>query len=117
MTTLNSYTEEQFNKLPRWAQTEIGVLKGKNEHLNKKLEQFNGQGETNTYIVEGMSKRPLPNNSIIGFVVGEEKFNNVSAFVRKDGTLDINANSRGGETLVILPRASNSFYLSFIKQS
>lgn len=110
------YTEEQFSKLPKWAQSEINRLKNNNKGLTEKLEQFNGQGETNTYLVDGMDKKPLPKNSHIDFMMGERNLNRVSVYVRSNGMVDINADSRLGHDVVILPRAANSFYISFIER-
>jgi hypothetical protein len=102
------YTTEQFEKLPKWAQNEIKVLAMNLESTNRRLAEFEGQSETNTFISHGLSKQPLPNNAHIEFHTANSK---VSVYIREEGVIDINTTSN--KTTVILPRASNSFYISF----
>ena len=95
-----NYTKEQLEKLPKWAQSEIKRL----------------QGLTNTHLVEGLDKKPLMNNAQIEFATGHNKMNKVTVYVRSNGMIDVNSDSRLGQELVILPRAANSFYLTFIER-
>jgi hypothetical protein len=110
------YTKEQLEKLPKWAKSEIKRLQGLTQTLNQRLSEFNGKAETNTYLVEGLNKMPLMNNAQIEFATGKNQLNKVTVYVRSNGLIDINSDSRLGEELVILPRAANSFYLSFINR-
>jgi hypothetical protein len=109
-----NYTKEQLEKLPKWAQSEINRLERLTKTLNQRLAEFNGEAETNTHLLDGLDRLPLMNNAIIEFSIGDNKLNRVVVYIRKDGVIDINSDSRLGEQLVILPRASNSFYLTFI---
>ena len=106
--------QEQFEKLPKWAQSEIKRLQTLTQRLSEKLSEFNGESETNTYLVENFEKKPLTNNAQIEFSIGHNKMNKVTVYVRSDGMIDVNAYSSLGQDLAILPRSSNSFYLTFI---
>jgi len=107
------YTPEQLNKLPKWAQEEIKVLEMRVSELTKKIDEYKGKEETNTYIRDGLSKIPLPNNSSVEFQVGKGKQNKVVVYVNRDGFVDVNTDSRIGQTTVIMPRAANSFFVTF----
>ena len=103
-------TNEQFFKLPKWAKLEITSLRNNIEYLKKQAAQLNGSEQTNTFIREGIDRKPLPKNSCIEFNTGNNK---VHVYIRNDGTIDVNTS--GSDTTVILPRATNSFYISFVK--
>ena len=45
------YTKEQFEKLPKWAQSEINRLKNENKSIKEKNNQIEGNSETNTFLV------------------------------------------------------------------
>lgn len=109
-----NYTKEKFDRLPKWAQDEIRRLENKNEHLFKVLDEINGDTQTNTFLNEGLSERPLPKNSCVDFKIGENNINTVSVYIKKNGTIDINASSKKAQQLVIIPNAANSFYLKFV---
>lgn len=111
-----NYTNEQFEKLPKWARYEINRLERLTKNLNEKLSEFNGESKTNTYLVDGLEKTPLTNNAQIEFTTGQNNMNRVSVYVRQDGKIDLNADSHLGHDLVIMPRAANSFYLTFIER-
>lgn len=110
------YTNEQFDKLPKWAQREIRSLEEQRKSLQQRLMQFEGKSETNTYIREGLDRIPIQNNAQVEFKTGDKQANTVSVYVRKDGDIDINSDSRLGQTMVIMPRAANSFYITFIEK-
>lgn len=109
-------TKEQLEKLPKWAQNEIKSLEMYKKSLEQRIMQFGGEAETNTYIIEGLNKMPIQNNAQVEFQTGDRKVNRVSVYVRKDGNIDINSDSRLGHTMVIMPRAANSFYITFIER-
>lgn len=111
------YTQEQFDKLPKWAQSELKQSENSVKYLQSKLEVYEGKIETNTVIREGLSKSYLPKNTVVEFHTGKNNLNSVSVYVRQDGSIDINTDSRLGETMVILPRAANSFYINFFDGS
>lgn len=112
-----NYTKEQLEKLPKWAQSEINSLEMYKKSLEQRIKQFEGEAETNTYIREGLDRMPIQNNAQIEFQTGDRKLNTVSVYVRKDGDIDINSDSRLGHTMVIMPRAANAFYITFIDSS
>ena len=78
------------------------------------LSKIYEQSETNVHLIKGLSKEPLPNNACVEFSTGMNNKNKITVYVREDGIVDVNTNSRIGQDLIILPRAANSFYLSFI---
>ena len=107
-------TQEQLDRLPKWAQLEIKRLEVYTKTLEQKLLEFNGLIETNTRISEGLDYRPLPNNSCVEFKTGINQNNSVRVYVNRDGVVDVNTDSRMGKTMVIMPRAANSFYITFV---
>ncbi len=111
---------QDINKLPKWAQMEMKRLQNEVEFLKSKLNQVMGTDtnstDTNTFLVDGLSKKPLPKNSVIDFNVGDNLQNKISVYIRRDGFIDVNADARDGSTFVILPRAANSFYLKFVPE-
>ena len=111
---MKHYTQDQFDKLPKWAQQEIKTLEMRQLEIENKLSQYSGEQETNTYIQEGLSKTPLPINSNVEFRVGRDGANKATVYVRSDGLIDVNTDSRLGHTMLILPRAANSFYIAFV---
>lgn len=108
-------TEEQINKLPKWAQIEVKSLQFQNLYLIEKLKEINSESDTNTFIRDGLDKRPLQRNAQVEFRTGDRDANSVTVYRRSDGLIDVNTDSRLGHTMVIIPRASNSFYINFIK--
>lgn len=108
-----NYTEEQFDKLPKWAKSEIKRLEVYTKTLSQRINEFSGKAETNTFLREGLGEMPLQNNANIEFRTGKNNMNKVSVYVRQDGNIDINAYSHLGQDMFIMPRASNSFYITF----
>lgn len=109
-----NYTQEQLNKLPKWAKQEIERLTSANKSLESKMAQLNGTEDTNTFICEGMDKSPLPMNASIQFFLGEKQKNKIDVYIRKDGTLDIHGDSPVKQELVVMPRSANSMQLYFV---
>lgn len=109
-----NYTQEQFDKLPKWAQSELNQLNNSVKILKSKLDVFEGKVETNTSIRDGLNRSFLPNNTVVDFKTGKNLLNTVSVYVRSNGQIDINTDSRLSEDMVILPRAANSFYVAFV---
>ena len=108
---MKNYTEQQYNKLPKWAQAELMRLESNINYLNNKLSYVEGDTETNTFVSEGLENKPLPLDSHVTFKCGR---NSVSVYVRDDNTIDINSNNIG-DTMYIKPRASNAFWVEFKK--
>lgn len=105
---------KKLKKLPQWAQIEIARLQSTNEGLRQQIAEFTGKSETNTYLSQGLEQVPLPKNSVVDFVIGEHQEHKVSVRINSIGVVDINADSRTLEMPVIMPRASNSFYIKFV---
>jgi len=108
-----AYTEEQLLKLPKWAQQEIKTLEQNLASANKTIAMYDGTEETNTYINNFLSVKPLPKNASIEFKIGERQENTVRVRVVDNKTIDVNTDSRTGGTLSIKPRATNSFHIQF----
>jgi len=108
------YTKEQFEKLPKWAQTHINSLTSDLKSAQNVISQYNGEQETNTYISDLMDKKPLPKDSCIQFKVGENQRENVSVRIDRYGDIDVNTDSRSGKTMTIIPRAANAFVIKFV---
>lgn len=104
-------TTDQLNKLPKWAQTEIKVLRSDNQSLKIKLNEMFGEAETNTYIEDLLDKKPLIKDASISFSITG---GTVRCRVDRFGNLDINSDSRVGKSFSILPNASNSITIKFI---
>lgn len=112
-----SYTKEKFEKLPKWAQSEIKELKSIIEEQERRLSEFHGVSESNTYLVDGLSlsSKPLPNNARIKFYTGKDKLNYVEVYVNNQGVVAINCESRRKE-MVLFPHAANCFHLTFVER-
>ncbi len=59
-----NYTQQQFDRLPKWAQQEINVLNMRLRERDHLLQQYDGQVPTRTSIDRGMDIHPLPDDSI-----------------------------------------------------
>jgi hypothetical protein len=106
---------ENIEKLPKWAQKKIQTLEALTKSLEQRVMQIKGEVETNTYMRDGLNKIPIQKNAQIIFYVGEKQQNSVSVYIREDNIIDLNSNSGFGETMVLIPRAANSFYIKFVK--
>ena len=98
-------TEQQFNKLPKFAQSEIRGLRSDLEVADKKIGEIFGGEETNTLIWNNMDIRPLPNNSSIRFKLQNRNYIDI-------GVVDNILRIYGNRGVSILPRAANSIYLT-----
>lgn len=99
--------KQKLEKLPKWAQSEIIVLGNKVRRLNNELQQFQGKQETNTFILQGLDKTPLPNNSDIEFSIGAGYHNKLQCKLN-NGILEIFADS-----LQVLPKLTNHIHIKF----
>lgn len=106
---------EQIEKLPQWAQKKIRSLESSIEDLEQRLSEYQGNAETNTYINQGLDRKPIENNAQIEFLTGDKKQNKTRVYINRDGFIDVNTDSPC--TTVIMPRAANSFYITFIKRT
>jgi len=97
-------TNEQFLKLPRWAQNEINKLRNDLERAERHAKQISGESATNTHMLVLLDKKPLPSNSNIEFTLPDGR---VTA--RVDGEKLYVTVPYG--RLNIQPTASNGFYI------
>ena len=107
-----NYTKEQFEKLPKWAQSEITRLEANLKHFKEKAAQVSGESETNTHIVSGLDDTPLPKNSRVKFTNDK---GSATIHLESDGTIDVHANSKYGHRLAIFPNVSNGISITFVK--
>ena len=68
-----------------------------------RLEAFLGKHETDTYIIEGMSNRPLPKGSMIRFEIDKTTSQKLDCWLDRGG-LYVN----GSRRFLITPEASNA---------
>jgi hypothetical protein len=109
-----NYTQEQFDKLPKWAQSEINKLKNYTQSLEQRIMQETGEAETNTYLRVFLEKHPMAKGSQVEFNLND---NNGSVEVRVDRSgefIILYADSRRGKDMVIKPRSGNMFHIRFI---
>jgi hypothetical protein len=106
------YTEEQFSRLPKWAQNRIKSLEQTVSDLEKRIAQYDGTEETNTYYVDLLEERPLPKNAPVKFA--SSYHSSVCVYISNDGHINVNGDSISGKTMVIMPRTANAFYIDFI---
>jgi hypothetical protein len=104
-------TQEQFDRLPKNVQQELKSLYEKVNSLENHVNEINGQKDTNVFLLEGLSKRPLPKDSHIELF--DDNQNSISVCLREEG-IYLNAHSPLGLALSILPRACNAFLIRFI---
>jgi hypothetical protein len=109
-----NYTQEQFDRLPKWAQSEINKLKNYTQSLEQRISQETGESETNTHLLVMREKYPMAKNSQIEFTLND---NNGSVEVRVDRSgeyIILQGDSRRGKDMVIQPRSGNMFHIRFI---
>jgi hypothetical protein len=102
--------ENDYSKLPKWAQSEIDVLKKNIEHYKEQFRQMS-EKDTNTFMTRGLRDNDvgLPRDSSIRFVFGLRK----EIDVRID--MDNNLYVSGLDTLQIIPWASNVVKIRILK--
>jgi len=105
----------KIENLPKWAQDHIGVL---NTRLNEARAELNrlGEGQPTKVIVDpyaemrmaGAKPLYLTENSLVRFIVGEGREQYIDVSLDKQGA---GVSVRGGTTVTVTPRASNSVTL------
>lgn len=103
-------TEEEINKLPKWAQREVNTLQMNLRDALAELERMRSNPESNTFVGHPVTKdvQYLKNHAQVTFMLPTGK---ITVYVSREGFVDVNANS--GETFSITPRASNACELRF----
>ena len=78
-------TNEQFFKLPRYAQNEINRLRNNVDYFEEKLNQLKGKEKTNVFFSEGgAGERPLPRRSRVTFKLGEHWNEKVDVYMNEE---------------------------------
>jgi hypothetical protein len=109
--------EEKIAKLPKWAQEHITSLTTSKERadlaLQRRLDELSGEEKSNVILLSTNREKdiPLPNHSIIRFVIGDDKGNksNVDCHVNKK-ELRVYITTQGA--MLIKPQANNSAYIT-----
>ena len=99
-------------KLPLWAKQEMKNLRSDLEHMQTMLDQFRGEVDTDTFLIDGMKRIPLPKTCGVEFVFGPEYWNTIRCYIGDNGKsgdkwLDVS----GGDCIKIEPRASNVIHV------
>lgn len=99
------------SKLPVWAQDKINELRYEVDKLERQLEIAQGAstgGETNVYIMEGVSdKIYLPEHTQVDFQLGDNYRTAVSVGIITDAAGRSHLRINGNSGISIIPRASN----------
>lgn len=93
---------KKFERLPKWAKSEIIRLERDNSSLKDELKQFEGKEKTNVFYVDGLDYKPLRKNAQIRFMINDRDHFDVridedSLYISSYGCVKV------------LPRASNCF--------
>lgn len=108
-----NYTQEQFDKLPKWAQSEIRRLQSDADYLDRRLKEFSGEASTNTFILDMLDKMPIQKNANVQFRTGENMQNRIEVRIKGENEIYVNADSGVGHKMAIAPDASNAFTIRF----
>ena len=106
-------SQADLTRLPKWAQSHIEVLRMRLDEANKRNDALSGQLPTNTFWRSGYGFSPLPDGSLVRFVLGPSASSPIEncIYARIEGDkLYVNASGK----LVILPEAVNSARLTTI---
>lgn len=105
-------TDPREARLPKWAQEELRSLRRELDSTQRKLKEAHGDiPDTDTYLLDygSLTDWPLPRGARVAFHLtppglGRKVRQAIQAYV-SDGALHI----QGDTSLVVYPRASNSF--------
>ena len=114
-TLTDTEQQKRFERLPKWAQDEIGRLKDRVRHLTAHIADLNGRYEhTDTFIDhhgDEARRFNLPRQSRVTFAMGLEHWNAIDVHLdayRGDRFLQV----RGRDSrLVITPESGNTIVL------
>jgi hypothetical protein len=102
------YTPEQFDRLPKWAQSLIGVLQMDNTSLRRKLGGVEGEKSTIQWSHDHMAWYNLPEGSVLR--VHQDAHSYLMVYVEEDsGRQELRVN--GSDTITVSPRAANAIYV------
>ena len=107
------YKPEQFEKLPKWAQTEISVLEMRVRELNETIQQLSSDSNTKVVAQIGSEhKLYLPNNTHVKFFVGSGPFDYIEIGLRvnRDESKNVYVNTGHG-MIAVLPTSGNAVYI------
>lgn len=100
-------------RLPKWAQDELRTLRRELGSARRKVEELKGNvPDTDTYLLDygSLDDFPLPKGARVAFHLTPPGYERkvrqaVQCYIASDGALHI----QGDSSLIIYPRASNSF--------
>jgi hypothetical protein len=101
---MSRYKQEQFDRLPKWAQQEIQCLTRDLRYVSAQLVKTHA-GDTDVFIRDGLDLKPLPPGSDIIFKRGGIEF---GVRLRDDNALDVRSHR---DCVAVRPQASNSIYV------
>lgn len=114
-------TQEQLDKLPKWAVSYIHQLKSEVNRLKDivDIKTESHVDESNVHVIRLMEKIPLPNNTIVEFELGMKKPSGgytekvVVQHNRQLDSIRIHTDSSILKKMAISPIASNTFDIVF----
>ena len=114
LTEIKIMTEEQINKLPKWAQSDFRALTIRLNEVNAELKRINENTPSNTQIQTFGDEAPkyLKNGEGITFTIENGE---VNCRVKGD-CLEVRGNSLSSEhEMAIRPRVSNVIRIKFVE--
>lgn len=105
------FTQEEINKLPKWAQNRLNNIEKDIQYWKDKAMEVSGEKETNVYIdhYPPNQTQNLPADSRITFKLEDGEIN----IQHKDNSLEIHSNSYN-KSLAITPSVTNVVYCKLI---
>ena len=104
------YTAEQFERLPKWAQSEITRLSADNERLSKAMAALD-TGSQIYWEGAGLEKISLPERAAVNFVLE----NGTIECTLRGGELKINASGHYTNQMMVLPKYANGITVKIEK--
>lgn len=106
------FTNEEINKLPKWAQQRINTLQSNVEYYKSQVDQITGKEKTKVSI-DRFDKDPsfLPKNSRIKYILKEGEI----TITHQKNTLEVHAKAYNAD-LAIRPVVNNVLKILLIKE-
>ena len=106
------WTETDLLKLPKWAREALTGERMRRQEAEAKLEALFPNASTNTFWRDGLTRRSLPNNSLLSFRVGGGDLDIIQVFIMEQG---LRISSR--RSLAIYPMTCNVVIAKLEKQA
>lgn len=119
---MSAYTQEQFDRLPRWARDEIAGSHRKVQELRTQLLEMAAENTgTDTFVEAGSGfdsaqRINLPAHSTVTFVLGPARHEKIEVRVGNNGFQKY-LHVAGDSTIAVFPRSSNLAYITTPKRS